>query len=87
MKRYTVTLKKSAQKELKKLPKNIQNRILAALIDLQSNPKPKNSIKMEGEHHLRRLRVGDYRVIYTLIDMKCVVKVIRIRHRQGAYKS
>ena len=87
MKPFTVTFKPSAKKDLQKLPKQIVQRIYSAIEKLADNPKPTASKKLQGENNKWRMRVGDYRVIYSIYDRVCVVDIVRIRHRQDAYKK
>jgi mRNA interferase RelE/StbE len=82
---YTVEIKRSAEKEIDHLPakihKNISNRILA----LENNPRPPGSLKLQGTDGYR-LRVGDYRVLYTIDDEAKGVLVYSVAHRREAYR-
>jgi mRNA interferase RelE/StbE len=82
---YTVEIKRSAEKEMDRLPakihKNVANRILA----LENNPRPPGSIKLQGGDGYR-LRVGDYRVLYTIDDQARRVFVYSVAHRREAYR-
>lgn len=82
---YEVKYAKSAQKELKKLPKQIQVRILKAIIGLAKNPRKGNVRPMIGSTAWR-LRVGDYRVMYDIQDNEIVILILRIAHRKEVYK-
>ncbi len=79
---YSIELKRSAQKQLERLPKNIQRRIADAIDALAEDPRPHGYIQMETDDILYRIRVGDYRIIYEIIDNRLVVLVIRIGHRR-----
>jgi mRNA interferase RelE/StbE len=83
---YHVEFKRSAQKQLERLPKNIQRRIADAIDGLAKNPRPHGYIQMETDDILYRIRVGDYRIIYEIIDNRLVVLVIRIGHRREVYR-
>ena len=83
---YSVEFKRSAMRQLKRLPKNIQRRIADAVDRLADNPRPHGYIQMETDDILYRIRVGDYRIIYEIIDNKLVVLVIRIGHRREVYR-
>ena len=82
---YAVEFTKSAQKELKKLPENISTNIAKAILRLSENPRAGNVRPMVGVKSWR-LRVGDYRAIYDILDEKLIVLVIRVRHRKDVYK-
>jgi mRNA interferase RelE/StbE len=87
MARYTVFFKPSADKALARLPKTVQKRIVAAVEELQENPRPMSCVKLEGEDDLWRIRVGDYRVIYTIRDDELTVLVLRVAHRKDIYRA
>ncbi|MEE9143981.1 MAG: type II toxin-antitoxin system RelE/ParE family toxin [Candidatus Binatia bacterium] len=64
---YTVEIKRSAEREMDRLPDNIQKRISEKILNLESNPRPPGIRKLQGEEGYR-LRIGDYRVLYTVND-------------------
>jgi mRNA interferase RelE/StbE len=84
---YTVTVARPARKELEKLPDPIGQRILAKIEGLAATPRPFGSSKLQGEKHLWRIRVGDYRVIYSVDDTAKVVDVSVVRHRRDVYRN
>lgn len=86
MSTYVVEFTKSAQKELKKLPKDISTRIVQAIYKLSEDPRKGKVRPMVGVKSWR-LRVGDYRVIYDIYDKKLIILVIRVRHRKDIYKK
>ncbi len=86
MPQYAVFFKPSADKALRRLPKEIQRRIIIAVNNLQDDPRPAGSMKMQGGDDLWRIRVGDYRVVYTIKDKHLVVLVLRIGHRRDVYR-
>jgi mRNA interferase RelE/StbE len=61
-------------------------RIALRLEDLTSNPRPPGCRKLKGGEKEWRIRVGDYRVVYTIDDARLVVEVTRIRHRSEVYQ-
>jgi mRNA interferase RelE/StbE len=84
---YKVYWKKSAQKELKKLSKPIIPKIISAVEGLAENPYPPNSRKYLGTEHTFRIRVGSYRIIYTVVDEILTIEIIKIGHRKDIYKK
>ena len=84
---YSVLFKASADKALQKLPEKVQQRIALAAGELAAEPRPKGCVKLEGEDNLWRIRVGDYRVVYTIEDKKLIVLVVRIAHRKDVYRG
>ena len=82
---YRVVLTSSAERELKKLPSQLVARIISRLDNLADNARPPGCKKLKGGDHEWRIRVGDYRVVYTIDDAKLLVEVTRIRHRSEVY--
>ena len=85
MAEYSVELKPSARKELDKLPSKLLERVFPKLEALGSEPRPAGCKKLKGGQQEWRIRVGDYRVVYTIDDAKLRVSVTRIRHRSEVY--
>jgi len=83
---YQIEFLKTARKELSKLPKDIQQRIALKIEALRENPYPPDSKKLKNGDGRLRIRVGDYRIIYSLEDEKLVVLVIKIGHRRNIYQ-
>ena len=81
----SVLLEKTASKNLLKLPLNVHQRIINALDVIKSNPMI--GIKLHGElSGYYKLRVGDYRIVYSFNIKESAVIVVKIEHRQGVYK-
>ena len=85
--RYRVEIQKSAQKVLRRLPRDLLNRLARAIEDLAVEPRPAGCKKLAGFHDHYRVRVGDWRIIYTIQDDLLVVLVVEIAPRGGAYKN
>lgn len=85
MARYSVELKTSARKELEALPAKLIQRIFPKLEALAVQPRPAGCRKLKGSQRDWRIRVGEYRVVYTIDDDKLLVSVTRIRHRRDVY--
>jgi mRNA interferase RelE/StbE len=79
-------LTSSAERELKKLSGQLIERIVLRLEALASNPRPPGCKKLKSGDREWRIRVGDYRVVYTIDDAKLLVEVTRIRHRSEVYE-
>ncbi len=87
MPNYTVEFSRKARKELEELSAFIVQRIFPKIESLEQNPRPSGAKKLHGEKDMWRVRVGDYRVLYTISDKKKVVDVAGIMHRSKVYKS
>ncbi len=83
---YEVTLVAAAARDLRKLPPEVRPRIVDALISLKE-PRQHGSKKLTGSEDRWRLRVGDYRIIYRIVDPKRQVIISRIAHRRDVYHS
>ncbi len=87
MAKYSVELKPSARKELERLSAKLIERIFPKLEALGDEPRPVGCKKLKGGQQEWRIRVGDYRVVYTIEDAKLRVSVTRVRHRSEVYEG
>ncbi|MCC5923309.1 MAG: type II toxin-antitoxin system RelE/ParE family toxin [Crocinitomicaceae bacterium] len=85
MPNYTILLTKKAQKQLDKLSDNIAQPIIEAISNLEIEPRPNGFIKLKGRESYR-IRVGNYRIIYEIIDEELIIDVIALGHRKNIYK-
>jgi len=84
MPKYTVTLSRTAEKQLDKLPNPTADRLLSAIIQLSDNPRPPGYKKLKGRDGYR-IRKGSYRIIYDIFDNVLLVHIIGIGHRKDIY--
>ena len=88
MTKYDIVFSKVAAKELRNLPKEEIKRVYAKSKELESNPRPAGCKKLAGEKEdLWRVRVGDYRIIYTINDTIFIIDIRRIGHRRDIYNK
>ncbi len=85
--RYTVGTAPAVDKQLSRLPRSVQRRLTETIEGLESNPRPHGVKKLEGPDNLWRVRVGDYRIIYTIEDDRLLVLVVKIGHRGDVYRG
>jgi mRNA interferase RelE/StbE len=83
---YAVEFVASAERQLEKLPRELQLRLSRRIASLSDDPRPPASRKLKGSEALWRIRVGDYRVIYEVRDRVLLVLVVRIGHRREVYR-
>ena len=76
-----------SEKELKKLNKPDIPKIISAVESLSHKPFPANSKKYLGTDHTYRIRVRDYRVIYSVLTGILTIEVIKVGHRKEVYKK
>lgn len=84
---YSVEVAPKAEAQIKALPKAEAKRIVAKLANLAADPRPPKSEQLSGSPPFRRVRVGDYRVIYAVDDTARTVIVARVRHRKDVYRD
>lgn len=84
MDEYAIVFARSARKEIESLAASIQARTLARIEALGNEPRPRGCRKLVGSADLWRLRVGEYRVAYSIDDIRRVVDIIPVRHRKDA---
>ncbi|MFD0914058.1 type II toxin-antitoxin system RelE family toxin [Methylophilus luteus] len=82
---YSVSIKESAFKALARIDKPHRQRLIEAIEKLKISPTAGSVLKGEFSG-LRRIRVGDYRIVYEVQDAQLVILVIRIAHRREVYK-
>ncbi|HEY9703412.1 MAG TPA: type II toxin-antitoxin system RelE/ParE family toxin [Allocoleopsis sp.] len=84
---YQIKWKTSAKKDLRKISADAIPKILKAIDSLSNNPYPQGCKKMADTNSNYRIRIGNYRVIYTIFDDVLVIEIIKVGHRQGVYDS
>lgn len=82
---YQVLTKRSAERELDSLPANVRERIIKHLLVLEENPRPPGIKRLQGQDGYR-LRIGDYRALYTIDDSARTVTIYAVGHRRQVYR-
>lgn len=83
---YQVIVTKRAEKDLQAIAQPFQKAIRDAIAELATTPRPNGVVKLAARKNEWRIRVGTYRVIYTIEDgQTLVVEVIRVGHRREIY--
>ncbi len=83
---YTVIIENKAQKEFLKLSPPHDSFVKKGIDGLEKNPRPQGVKKLAGTKDGYRVRIGDYRILYTIDDKKKIVTIYRIRHRREVYR-
>jgi mRNA interferase RelE/StbE len=83
---YAITFARSARRELERLERSLVQRVLLRIEELAADPRPSGCRKLQGGSDLWRIRIGDYRVVYTVNDGQRVVDVVAVRHRREVYR-
>ncbi len=80
---YEIEITRSAERQLKRLPPDDQQRVVAAILPLSDNPFPRGSRKLSGYDDVFRIRVGTYRVLYSVSEKKLIIIMLKIGHRKN----
>ncbi|OAV64858.1 Response regulator of citrate/malate metabolism [Bacteroidales bacterium Barb6] len=80
-------ISKKIKKALNKLPTESYRLIMKHLLSLEQNPRPFGYCKLSGSDNKYRIRIGDYRVIYSIKDDILTVEVVEIDHRSSIYRG
>ena len=83
---YTVIIENKAQKEFLKLSPPHDSSVKKSINGLEKNPRPQGVKKLAGSKDGYRVRIGNYRILYTIDDQKKIVTIYRIRHRREVYR-
>ncbi len=86
MARYSIRITRSAAKEIEVLPLKDRRRIITKIEGLSRDPRPPGCEKLSGEEKYR-LRQGDYRILYEIVDTELVVTVVRVGNRRDVYRN
>lgn len=82
---YSILLTKSAAKELESVPTKDRQRIVTRIGTLADNPRPVGAEKLSGDDKYR-IRQGNYRILYVIVDAELIVTVVRIGNRREGYR-
>ena len=84
---YQIRIKKSAIKELFKFPKPIAIKVSKLIDQFKTNPYPKGYKKLKGSDNDYRVRIGNYRILYSIFNDILIIEVVKIAHRKDVYKK
>jgi len=85
MESYKIVIKRSAAKEIEKIPKAFRRKIVSRIQELSKEPRPSGVKKLSGEEKYR-IRQGDYRILYRVEDAIVTVTVVKIGNRRDVYR-
>jgi mRNA interferase RelE/StbE len=84
---YTIEWARRTQKQLEKLERTVQKRVVLAVLRLAEDPRPHGARCLVGRPGEYRVRVGDYRVVYEIQDDRLVILVVTAAHRREVYRD
>jgi mRNA interferase RelE/StbE len=82
MAKYRVEISATAERQLRRLPHDDQVRVVRAALALGSEPRPPGSRKLQGYDDVFRIRVGTYRVLYSVEGRHLLVIILKVGHRK-----
>lgn len=82
---YEIFITETAEKTLDKLPVQIAERLIKAIYKLADQPRSPKCVKLSGSESYR-IRVGNYRIIYSILDDVLVVEALKVGNRRDVYK-
>jgi mRNA interferase RelE/StbE len=82
---YSVRIKRSAAKELEAVPPKDRKRVVRRIEGLAADPRPPGCEKLSGEEKYR-LRQGNYRILYEIVDQELIVTVVKVGNRRDVYR-
>ncbi len=83
---YRIEFKKSVAKTFKKIPKKDLIKIRDKIDSMTENLPPLETTKLKGNNPFHRIRVGDYRIIYEVLEDVLVILILKIGHRKDIYR-
>ena len=86
MGKYRIEIRQSVLKDLAGIPQKDFRRIMSSIKSLATNPRPAQCRKLSADDKYR-LRVGVYRILYSIEDEKLIVYVVKVSHRKDIYKK
>jgi len=85
MARYELEITRTAEKRLRKLPRDDQVRVARAMLRLASEPRPRGCRKLSGYDDVYRVRAGVYRILYSVSDEVLLIVILKVGQRKDIY--
>ena len=86
MESFRTVIKKSAAKEIERIEKTDRIRIIEKIRSLANDPRLLGSKKLSGQEKYR-IRQGNYRILYQVIDDELIINVVKVGHRRDIYDN
>ena len=86
MARYEVEISRSAERQLRRLPRMDQVRVVRVMQALADNPIPRGARKLSGFDDVFRVRTGRYRILYSVSRRRLIIVVLKVGHRRDVYR-
>lgn len=83
---YEIEISRTAERQLRRLDRAAQERVTAAMRALARDPRPRGSRKLQGYDDVFRVRVGQYRVLYSISGSTLIIVILKVGHRRDVYR-
>lgn len=83
---HQIIITRQAQKQIADLPTSVQKKIDKAIIGLKLQPRPDGAIRLKSDRNSYRIRVGNYRILYTIEDAELKVITVKVGDRKEVYE-
>lgn len=83
---YEIEVSATAERQLRKIGREARTLILAAIENLATNQRPHGCRKLRGFNDIYRIRVGNYRIIYSVDDKSVLIIILKLGHRKSIYR-
>lgn len=83
---YEIEVSRTAEKQIRRLSKQDQVRVLRAVLDLATAPRPRGCRKLRGYREVYRIRVGTCRVLYSIEKKRVLIIILKVGQRKDAYR-
>jgi mRNA interferase RelE/StbE len=84
---YRIEVSATAEKQIRKLRREDQVRVLRTILSLATEPTPPGSRKVRGYEDIFRIRVGTYRILYRVAGRRLLIIILKVGHRREIYRS
>ncbi|MYG80807.1 MAG: type II toxin-antitoxin system RelE/ParE family toxin [Gemmatimonadetes bacterium] len=86
MGQHEIEISRTAEKQLRKFPRDVQERIVRRMLLLAEDPFPQGAKKLTGYDDVYRVRVGRYRILYSLSRRRLVIIILKVGQRKDIYR-
>jgi mRNA interferase RelE/StbE len=86
MAEYSIEVSATAERQIKKLTKRDQHRVINVIKQLGEEPRPRGCRKLRAYDDIYRVRTGVFRILYSVEDDRLLVLVLKVGHRKGIYR-
>ncbi len=86
MARYDIEISATAEKQIRKIPQKDQIVVFRRIQELATVPRPQGSRKLQGYDDVYRIRVRNYRILYSVEDKHLIIIILKVGHRRDVYR-